>query len=176
MTSASRARPDSTEYAPYFERYVSRVPEVDVLATLRSDALELISALESIPEERGGFRYAEGKWTIREMIGHMIDAERIFSYRALRMARGDATPLAGFEQADYVATAGSDRRTLKDLVAELRVVRESTIQLFASLPEEAWTRRGVASGNEVSVRAIAYVIAGHTRHHLKALRELYQVR
>jgi hypothetical protein len=176
MTPTSRARPDPTEYAPYYGNYISRVPEPDVLATLRGDAPELISTLKAIPEERGGFRYAEGKWSIREMIGHMIDAERIFAYRALRIGRADATPLPGFEQNDYVAAAGSDSRTLKDLVEELRTVRESTILLFASLPEEAWTRRGVASGHEISVRALAYVIAGHTRHHLKVLRDFYQPR
>jgi uncharacterized damage-inducible protein DinB len=176
MTSPSHARPAPTEYAPYFGRYVAHVPEVDIVATLRADTPELISALKAIPEERGGFRYAEGKWSIRETIGHMIDAERIFSYRALRLARGDATPLPGFEQNDYAAAAGSDARTLKDLTEELRLVRESTILLFASLPEEAWTRRAVVSGNEISVRALAYVIAGHGRHHLKVLRDSYLVR
>jgi hypothetical protein len=109
------------------------------------------------------------------MIGHMIDAERIFAYRALRLARGDATPLPPFEQNDYVQTAGSDQRTLADLIEEMRVVRESTILLLASFPDDAWVRRGVVSGREVSVRALAYIIAGHARHHLKVLRERYLV-
>jgi hypothetical protein len=175
MTSTTRVRPDATEYAPFYAGYVAAVPEGDVLVAVRAGAGELISALQAIPETRGGFRYAEGKWSIREMIGHMIDAERIFAYRALRLARGDATPLPSFEQNDYVQTAGSDRRPLADLIDEMRVVRESTILLLASLPEEAWTRRGAVSGREVSVRALAYILTGHARHHLTVLRERYLV-
>ena len=175
MATALHSRPDVTEYAPFYAGYVAGVPEDDVVAALRDSGREIISALSAVPEARGGFRYAEGKWTIREMVGHIIDAERIFGYRALRLARADATPLPGFEENDYVRTAGSDSRTLADLIDELRVARESTVRLFASLPEEAWPRKGVVNGREVTVRALAYITAGHMRHHLRILRERYQV-
>jgi hypothetical protein len=166
-------RPDATEYPPFYARYVASVPEEDVVAALRDSGREIIGVLAAIPDARGGFRYGPDKWTIREVIGHMIDAERIFSYRALRLGRGDATPLPGFEENDYARTAGSDARPLADLVEELRVVREATVRLFQSFPANAWTRRGVVNGREVSVRALAYITAGHARHHLGVLRERY---
>jgi D-serine deaminase-like pyridoxal phosphate-dependent protein len=176
MASVLRTRPDATEYAPFYAGYVAGVPDGDIVAVLRAGGEELASTLASIPESRGGFRYAEGKWSVREMIGHMIDAERIFAYRALRLARGDATPLPGFEQDDYVRTAGSEARTVADLAEELHAVRAATVRLFASLPDDAWTRRGVVNGREASVRALAYVTAGHAVHHLRVLRERYLAR
>jgi uncharacterized damage-inducible protein DinB len=176
MAASRHARPDATEYAPFYAGYVAGVPEGDIVAVLRAGGDELASVLASIPESRGGFRYAEGKWSVRETIGHMIDAERVFTYRALRLARGDATPLPGFEQDDYVRAAGSEARTVADLADELRAVRAATVRLFASLPDDAWMRRGVVSGREVSVRALAYVAAGHAVHHLRVLRERYLAR
>ena len=175
MPTALRGRPDSSEYASFYHGYVSAVPEGDIVALLRDGGRELVEAVRRIPEARGGYRYGDDKWTIREVLGHMIDAERIFCYRALRMARGDVTPLPGFEEKEYVRSAGSDQRTLADLARELEVVRESSVLLFESLPEDAWVRRGVASGKEVSVRALAYIVAGHPRHHLRILRERYQI-
>ena len=175
MATAARVRPDATEYAPFYARYVADVPEGDVVATLRESGREIVAALGAIPESRGGFRYAPEKWSVREVVGHVIDAERIFGYRALRLARADETPLPGFEENDYVRSAGSDARTLADLVDELRVVREGTVRLFASLPDEAWERRGVVNGREVSVRALAFITAGHARHHLAVLRERYAI-
>lgn len=175
MPTLTRARPDDTEYAPFYARYVDDVPEADVVATLRDSGREIVAALSAIPESRGGFRYAPDKWTIREVVGHLIDAERIFGYRALRLARADATPLPGFEENDYARTAGSDARTMADLVDELRIVREGTVRLFASLPDEAWTRRGIVNHREISVRALAYITAGHARHHMAVLRERYAV-
>ena len=172
-TVLQRVRPDPTEYPPFYARYVALVPESDVVDALTASARELIATLEAIPEARGGFRYGPDKWTIREVVGHMIDAERIFGYRALRLARADATPLPGFEENDYARTARSDARTLADLVDELRIVREGTVRLFASFPDEAWPRRGVVNGREVSVRALAFITAGHARHHLAVLRERY---
>jgi hypothetical protein len=172
-TALQRVRPDSTEYPPFYARYVALVPESDVVGALKDSGRELITTLEAIPAARGGFRYGPDKWTIREVIGHLIDAERIFGYRALRLARADATPLPGFEENDYARSAGSDARTLADLVDELRIVREGTVRLIASFPDEAWTRRGVVNGREVSVRALAYITAGHGRHHLGVLRERY---
>ncbi len=175
MSSSLRARPDATEYASFYASYVDRVPAGDVVALLRADGRELISVIGGIPESRGGHRYADQKWSVRELIGHIIDTERIFSYRARRIARGDATPLPGYEQNDYVRTAGSDTRTLADLAEEVEAVRDATARLLASFPEEAWMRRGVASDREVSVRALAYITAGHARHHLAVLREQYGV-
>jgi Mycothiol maleylpyruvate isomerase N-terminal domain. len=172
QTLSSR-RPDATEYPPFFARYVAGVPEEDVVGALRDSGREILAVLTAIPNSRGGFRYAPDKWTIREVVGHMIDAERIFGYRALRLARGDATPLPGFEENDYARHSGSDARPLADLIEELRIVREGTVRLFQSFPAEAWTRRGVVNGREVSVRALAYITAGHGRHHLGVLRERY---
>jgi hypothetical protein len=175
MPTTLRARPHTSEYAPFYHGYITAVPEGDVVSILRDAGRELHDAVMAIPEQRGGFRYAEGKWTIREVIGHLIDAERIFDYRALRIARGDATPLPGFEENDYVRMAGSDTRTLASLGHELATVRESSVQLFQSLPSDAWVRRGIASGKEISVRAIAYIVAGHPLHHLRILRERYLI-
>jgi uncharacterized damage-inducible protein DinB len=175
MTTSLRGRPDASEYATFYHGYVSGVPDGDIVAALRDGGRELVSTIAAIPEERGGFRYAEGKWSIREVVGHVIDAERIFTYRLLRVARGDATPLPGFEENDYVRTAGSDARTMASLVAELRAVRESSVQLFESLPEDAWVRRGVASGAQVSARALAYIVVGHAMHHLRVLRDRYGI-
>ena len=175
MTTTLRARPDVTEYAPFYHGYVESVPEGDIIELLRSGGEELVEAVRRIPEERGGFRYGPEKWSIREVLGHLIDAERIFAYRALRVGRGDHTPLASFDENEFVKTAGSDARTIADLVRELRAVREATVLLFESLPEEAWGQRGVASGKDVSLRALAYITAGHARHHLRILRERYSI-
>ena len=176
MTTVSRSRPDATEYAPFYASYIAGVPDGDIVGVLRETGRELVAAIAAIPEAHGGFRYAPGKWSVREVVGHLIDAERIFGYRALRLGRGDATPLPGFEENDYVRSSGSDARTLRDLVDELRVVRDSTVRLFESLPAESWARRGLVNGREVSVRALAYITAGHARHHLGVLRERYAVR
>ena len=176
MAPSLRVRPESSEYAPFYHGYVATVPEGDVVALLRRSGGELHDALAAIPEDRGGFRYADEKWSIRQVVGHMIDAERIFTYRALRIARGDTTPLAAFDENDYVKTAGSEARTLSNLARELGAVREASVQLFESLPDDAWGRSGVASGKNISVRALAYITAGHAMHHLKILRERYGVR
>jgi hypothetical protein len=175
MTTSLRTRPAASEYAPFFHRYVDQVPEGDVVELLRTGGRELLEAIRRIPEPRGEYRYGPDKWTIREVVGHLIDAERIFSYRALRMARGDRTPLAPFDENAYVKTAGSDARTLADLARELEVVREASVLLFASLPGDAWALAGIASEREVSVRALAYITDGHSRHHLRILRERYGV-
>ena len=176
MASSLRVRPQSSEYAPFYNSYIAAVPEGDVVAQLRQSGQELLDALAAIPEERGGFRYGEGKWSIREVLGHLIDAERIFTYRAMRIARGDRTPLPSFDENEYVKTAGSDARTLASLAREFGVVRESSVQLFESLPDDAWGRSGVAGGKDITVRALAYITAGHAMHHLKILRERYGVR
>jgi hypothetical protein len=173
MTAVAAHRPDASEFAPYYGRYVAAVPEGDIVSLLRRDRDEWQSTIANLPESKGDHRYADDKWSIRQVIGHVSDTERVFSYRAFRIARGDQTPLASFEQDDYVKTAGSEQRTLSSLAAELLAVRESTLALFTSLPDEAWMRTGTASGNTVSVRALAYITAGHAQHHLRILREQY---
>jgi uncharacterized damage-inducible protein DinB len=175
MTTTLRTRPAASEYAPFYHGYVEAVPDGDIVELLRSGGRELVEAIGRIPEDRGGFRYGPEKWSIREVLGHLIDAERIFSYRALRVGRGDRTPLASFDENAYVKTAGSDARTIADLVRELAAVREATVLLFESLPDEAWGEQGVASGKDVSLRALAYITAGHARHHLRILRERYAI-
>src|SRR5436190_11919076 len=167
MSTAATARPEKTEYAPYYERYISLVADGDIVGTLGKQLEETLALIHGIPEARGGFRYAEGKWSIKELIGHVIDSERVFAYRALRFGRGDATPLSGFEQDDFVRGADFDKRSLSDLASEYEHVRRATISLFANLEETAWNRRGAANNTEVSVRGIAFIVAGHERHHLE---------
>jgi uncharacterized damage-inducible protein DinB len=175
MTTSSRSRPETSEYASFYHRYVASVPDGDVVERLRTDGRELVRTIQRIPPERAGYRYGPEKWTIRQVVGHLIDAERIFTYRALRVARGDRTPLASFDENAYVRTAGSDARTLDDLARELEAVREASVLLFESLPADAWALSGVASDREVSLRALAYITAGHALHHLQILRERYGV-
>jgi len=173
MTIAAARRPDAVEFAPFYAGYVVAVPDGDIIAILTRDGNEWQRMLAELPDARGDHRYAEGKWSIRQLVGHVSDAERIFTYRALRIARGDKTPLASFDENAYATAAGSERRTLSALAAELRAVREASITLFNSFPEDAWTRTGTASEKTVSVRALAYITAGHAQHHLKILKERY---
>lgn len=173
MSTSATARPEKSEYPTYCEGYVSRVPDGDIVGTLGKQLDETLALLHSIPEARGDFRYAEGKWSIKELIGHVIDSERIFAYRALRFGRGDATPLAGFEQDDYVRGAAFDKRSLSDLANEYEHVRRSSISLFSNLEENAWNKRGAANNNEVSVRGLAFIVAGHERHHVEILKTRY---
>ena len=168
-------RPTAGEYAPYFERYIARVPEDDVLPVLERQRAELHRVFDSIPETRGGFRYAPGKWTVRELLGHVIDTERIFAYRALCISRGETTPLPGFEQDPYVANAGHDRWTLAELIEDFETVRRSNLAMLTHLDEAAVRRVGTSSGHPTSVRAIAYILAGHLRHHLGVLAEKYGI-
>lgn len=173
MTKQVSARPDASEYAEYYGRYVSLVPDGDISAILTEQLRATRSLLEAVSESQADSAYAPGKWTIKEVLGHIIDGERVFAYRALRIARGDRTPLPGFEQDDYVRNGSFGERTLADLVEEFECVRRSTLHLLRSFNEESWSRRGTASDNEVSVRALAFIIAGHERHHANVLREKY---
>lgn len=166
-------RPASSEYAPFYETYVSAVPDGDLLRLLEDHADELLGLLREFGEARGDERYTPDKWSVKEVVGHMADSERVFAYRALRFARADTTPLPGFEQNGYVEAAGFDRRTLADLAEEFADVRKATLKLFAGLGEEALARSGTANGHPMSVRAVAWVIAGHERHHARILRERY---
>jgi uncharacterized damage-inducible protein DinB len=173
MGTSAAVRPEKSEYAPYYEGYISRVPDGDIVAALGKQLEETLALIRGIPEARGDYRYAEGKWSIKELLGHVIDGERVFAYRALRFGRGDTTPLSGFEQDDFVKGADFSKRTLEDLAKEYEYVRRATISLFASLEDHAWERRGTANNNDVSVRAIAFIIAGHERHHAEILRTRY---
>ena len=166
-------QPDATEYAPYYGRYISQVPDDPILDVLASSRKDTLAFLRSIPEERAEHRYAPGKWSIKEVVGHVIDAERVFAYRALRFARKDGTPLASFDQNEYAVTGNFGARTLKDLAEEFDAVREATIRLLRPMDEEALSRRGTAAANPVSVRGLAYIIAGHEAHHRAVLRERY---
>lgn len=167
------ARPAAGEYAPYYETYISLIPSDDILGALETQRLQTAQLLAPRSEREGNFRYAPGKWSVKDVVGHLSDSERIFAYRALRIARADATPLSGFEQDDYVRSSGASGRTLADLAAEYAAVRAANLALFRSLADEAWTRRGVANKNEVTVRALAYIIAGHEAHHRRILEERY---
>lgn len=166
-------RPEPAEYPPYYEKYISLVPQGEILTTLEQQLDQTLALLRSIPESKGGSRYAPDKWSIKELIGHVIDTERIFAYRALRFARHDQTPLSGFEQDDYIREAAFDECKLADLATEFEHVRRANLYLFRHLNPAAWQRRGVASLGEVSVRALAYIIAGHERHHLEILKTRY---
>jgi hypothetical protein len=164
-------RPDLDEYASYYVNYVNLVPEEDILAALRSESASTRAFLDGVPEGEAGRKHPPYTWTVREVVGHMIDAERIFGYRALRFARGDETPLPGFDENAYAESAESDHRPLADLAAEFQAVRLSNLALFAGLSESAWSRRGVANGQPVSVRGLAYILVGHERHHGAILRK-----
>ena len=167
------ARPKPTEYAPYYEKYISLVQGEDILNTLDQQRRQTMLLLSGRDEENGNFRYAPGKWSAKEVLGHVCDSERVFAYRALRIARGDSTPLAGFEQDDYVRNGPFAKCSLSDLVEEFIAVRRATLSLLRNLDEAAWMRRGVANNSEVTVRALAYMIAGHELHHRRILEEKY---
>ncbi len=171
-TMSAYQRPDGSEHAPYYTRYIEQVPEGDVLDVLRNQVSEY-SELFDLPESRGDHAYAPGKWSIKEILGHVIDAERVFADRALTFGRGDSGPLPSFDENAWMAPAGFRQRTLADLRDEFRAVRESTLALLCHLPPEAVGRTGIASGHPVSVRALAFIMAGHAQHHAKVLRERY---
>lgn len=166
-------RPGDDEFLPYYAHYVSLVGDGDVIGALESQITDTAALLRKIPEDRGAYRYAAGKWSIKEVVGHLIDAERIFSNRALRFARGDSTPVPGFEQNDYVVAGSFDSYPLSELISEFEGVRSDSCFLYRHMSEEATTRRGTANGAEVSVRALAYITAGHELHHRQMILEKY---
>ncbi|MFZ0955607.1 MAG: DinB family protein [Candidatus Sulfotelmatobacter sp.] len=167
------ARPQAGEYAPYYDRYISLIEENDILGTLDRQRRETVLLLSGLSEEQGDFSYAPEKWSAKQVLGHVCDTERVFAYRALRIARGDATPMEGFEQDDYVKNGPFARHAIAEVIEDYIAVRRATISLLRSLEEAAWSRRGVANKNEVTVRALAYTIAGHEVHHRRILEEKY---
>jgi len=169
----TQKRPQKGEYAVFYGKYIDLVPSGDYLETLQDQRRELVALLSPLTEEQAEFRYAQGKWSIKEVLGHIMDAERIFAYRLLRIARGDQTPLASFEQDGYITKGNFTARKLSDLLEEFSAVRESTLCLVRSLDQDAWLRRGVANEKEVTVLALAFMIAGHERHHRIILEKQY---
>ncbi len=167
------SRPEPGEFAPYYATYVNAVSGTDALPVLKAQRESTSRFLAAVPESRAGFRYAEGKWSFREVIGHLSDAERIFAYRLLRIARADATPLSPFDENTYVPAGEFERRSLADVAAEFAAVRDATLALVQGLTAEALLRRGTASGKEISARALAWIIAGHEAHHIRVLGERY---
>jgi hypothetical protein len=173
MPNSYAEAPAAGEHAPYYARYTALVPPGDIIATLERQGEETASLLSALSAEQGGHRYAPGKWSIKEVIGHLTDAERIFATRALRFGRGDQTPLPGFDETSYTPAGQFDERTLVDLIADFRAARASTVALFRGLPGASMTRGGSASDVHVTVRALAWITAGHELHHVKILRERY---
>ncbi len=165
--------PDRTEYANYYLPYVEKVAGNDVMKVLAGQPGEVLPVLESVSEERSLHRYAPDKWSIRQVLSHMNDTERLFSFRAFWFARGLSDPLPSFDQDHAIGFAGADERAWAGHLEEFKAVRGATLALFENLPSEAWMRRGVASGNPFTVRALAYICAGHVAHHMQVLRDRY---
>jgi hypothetical protein len=173
VATSAATRPEKSEYVTYYEKYVSLVPDGDVVSTLSTQIDETLALLRGLPASVSTYRYAPDKWSVNEMLGHVIDAERMFGSRALVFARNDTARMPSFEQDDYVRNSTADAFPLSELADELEAVRRSTVFLFKHLDEQAWGRRGIANNSEVSVRALAYIIAGHELHHRSILESRY---
>ena len=173
MSQLPITRPAADEHISYYGKYIALVPGDDAVTALITQIDDTSHLLGRVDEERAGHRYAPGKWSVKQVVGHMADAERVFAYRALRFARADTTPLPGFEEKDYAERGAFDGRLLADLVVEFRAVRAASIALFASVSPEMALRRGVANDAPMSVRALAWAIAGHELHHRGLLMERY---
>ena len=166
-------RPRTGDNNPYYDRYISLIGDDDIIEVLEDQRKTSEKFLKTFTEEQGNYSYADGKWTMKEVLGHVIDTEKIMAYRALAFARGEKQSLPGFEQDDYVAESNFNNRLLDDLINEFLTARESNIILFKSFDEEIFNRRGIASEAEVTVLALIYIIAGHEKHHMKILKERY---
>ncbi|HUP59545.1 MAG TPA: DinB family protein [Thermoanaerobaculia bacterium] len=168
-------KPASTDYGSWYAGYVSLVPEDDVLSAIEQQSSETQKLISSLDHARAAYRYAEGKWSVKEVIGHVTDAERVFGYRAMCIARGEKNSLPGFDENSYMKDSGFDDWRIGDLAEAYAMMRRANIVMFRNLPAEAWERRGLANQNEITVNAIAYIIVGHERHHVKVLRERYLI-
>jgi hypothetical protein len=175
MNTRVVGRPEADEIPSHFVGYIKRVPELDPVMVGAAQIEETANLLRGLSDTEALYRYGRGKWSIKEVIGHLTDVERIMAYRALRIARGDTTPLPGFDENAYVPVAKFDARSLADLVGEFRTARAATLALLRTFDADAWRRRGTASGKPVSVRALAFMIPGHERHHVDILRSRYGV-
>ena len=167
------SRPQPAEYDPYYEKYVSLVPEENVVDVLAHQRKELSQMFHGVSDRVGNFAYAEGKWTVKEVLSHLIDGERIFAYRVFRIARGDETPIEGFEQDGYIENSHANRRSISELLDEFKLLRKANVMFFRNLEADDWTRIGIANNVEVSVRSLAWIMAGHIRHHAAILNERY---
>lgn len=166
-------RPGEGDHAPYYAGYIATVPDGDVLVTLERQLGESLAVWRGISPAKGDFRYEDGKWTVKELINHVIDAERVFAYRALRAARADETPVPGFDENDYARTSGAGAREIADLADEFEHVRRGNLRLFSSFDDSAAARRLTASGKPITARSLIWIMAGHERHHGRILRERY---
>lgn len=166
-------RPEANEYNPYYSTYINLLPEGDIVRILEEQIKGTSLLLKDISDSEGHFRYAPNKWSIKEVIGHIADTERIMAYRLLSIARGETVELPGYNDEMYVLRAAFDKQSMQDLLADLMVVRQSTVHLLKSLDAEAWLQRGIANNSEVTVRALACIIGGHELHHRKIIKERY---
>ncbi|HZQ25029.1 MAG TPA: DinB family protein [Terriglobales bacterium] len=174
-TQTFAAKPEASEHDPYYSRYISQVSTDDILKYLEQQGREFADGLSRLSDSESNFRYASGKWSVKEVLGHVCDTERIFAYRALRISRGDETPMEGFEQDDYVRGGPFRHCSWTALVDEFRTVRAASLSLLRNLDEDEWLRRGVANKKEVSVRALAWILAGHVDHHRSILEARYHL-
>jgi hypothetical protein len=168
-------RPKENDYAPFYADYVARVPETEILEALREQPTELKRVADSVVGGKERYRYAPDKWSVRELFGHLVDAERFFGHRAFCVSRGDANPLPGFDEKLYVSQSSYDSRPLAELVKDFSLMREANSRHLENLDAAAWPRQGVANGAKVTVRALAYIMTGHVRHHLAVLKERYEI-
>lgn len=175
MNTRTVGRPEPDEIPSHYVGYIKRVPELDPVVVCAAQIEDTVNLLRGLSDTEAMYRYDRGKWSIKEVVGHLCDIERIMAYRALRIARGDTTPLPSFDENAYVPVAKFDSRSLPDLIGEFRTARAATLALLRTLDADAWRRRGTASGKLVSVRALAYMIPGHERHHVEILRTRYGV-
>lgn len=166
-------RPAKTDYAEYYQKYIDLIEGDDIIHILVSLNNEASDVFNSFPQSKGNFSYAEGKWTVKEVTGHMMDTDRIFAYRALAIARGEKQSLPSFDQNEYVKNGKFSNRELSDLTYEYRLVRESNLLMFKGFDQSVYSNRGIAAGNEVTVLALMWMIAGHQKHHLNMLRQKY---
>lgn len=171
---ARAQRPDATEHDPYYLGYISRTPDGDLVQTLRTQIVDVERVFRHLPEERAAYTYAAGKWTLREVLGHLIDAERVFSYRAAHFSRGDTAPLPSFDQDAWLPAGDYERRPMTDVLDEWVAVRHATVAFAEALPEAGWTRRGVASERPFSVRSALWIIPGHVAYHLEHIERVYR--
>jgi hypothetical protein len=168
-------RPEPDEYAPFYAGYIASIPGTGVVTALERQQAQFTALGRALTADTAAHRYAPGKWSVKEVLGHLADAERVFTYRLLRVSRGDETPLPGFDENSYVEAAGSDDRSVADLVGELVALRAATLHLVRALRPDMLRRRGTANGKPVSTRALVYTVAGHAAHHLNVLSERYGV-
>lgn len=168
-------RPEKAEYDPYYEKYISLVNENSLVETLAAQPGELNELFQGMPDEKGTYAYGEGKWATKEVLSHVIDGERMFAYRIFRISRGDKTPIEGFEQDGYIENAHANTRPFAVLLEEFELLRRANMHFFENLNDQDWLRTGTANECEISVRALAFIMAGHVRHHIRILNERYLV-